>query len=209
MRTVIRDDAIAAFRETVKLDPDHPVAWYALSQLLIRAGQQAEGLAAIARHNAIRATSNGAPVSPESLESCVFTRARAPQQIQRPDPAGIAVTFADATTAVFGADAGKYHGPLGVLDFNHDDHNGLFVMEGAAGFRALINNGGRFAPAGELLPAKPDGRYRRCLVGDLNNDRFEDVLMLGDNAAHVFRFATSAARPTASRPMVAGSGQII
>jgi tetratricopeptide (TPR) repeat protein len=196
------DDAIAAFRETVKLDPDHPVAWYALSQLLIRAGQQAEGLAAIARHNAIRAKSNGAPVSLESLERCVFTRARAPQQIQRPDPVGIAVTFADATAAAFGADAGKYHGPLGVLDFNHDDHNGLFVMEGAAGFRALINNNGRFAPAGELLPAKPDGHYRRCLVGDLNNDRFEDVLVLGDHAAHVFRFATNAA----ARDVTAASG---
>jgi tetratricopeptide (TPR) repeat protein len=187
------DDAIAAFQETVKLDPDHPVAWYALSQLLIRAGRQAEGLAAIARHNAIRAKSNGALITPDALEQCPLTRARAPQPVLRPDPNGVPVRFADATATAFGADAAKYHGPLGVLDFNHDGHNGLFVMEGAAGFRALANQGGKFAPLGELLPARPDGNYRRCLVGDLNNDRFDDALVLGEGASHVFCFATNGA----------------
>src|SRR6185369_15404590 len=42
-----------------------------------------------------------------------------------------------------------------------------------------------------LLPGKAGTVYRDCLVGDLNNDRFEDVLVLGEQASHAFRFATN------------------
>ena len=63
-------------------------------------------------------------------------------------------------------------------------------MEGN-GFRLLNNTNGRFAPLGELFSATNGGTYRRCLVGDLNNDRFEDVVVIGEQASHAFRFATN------------------
>src|SRR5208337_2228131 len=66
-----------------------------------------------------------------------------------------------------------------------------FVMEGEKGFRVLSNQNGRFKPLGELLPAKPGATYRRCLVGDLSNDRFEDVIVLGEQASQVIKFATN------------------
>jgi hypothetical protein len=68
---------------------------------------------------------------------------------------------------------------LAVLDYNHDGRNRLFVMECDKGFRILNNQNGRFESLGELLPGKPGATCRLCLAGDLNNDRFEDVLVLG------------------------------
>jgi len=76
------------------------------------------------------------------------------------------------------------------LDYNHDGRNSLWVNQGN-GFRLLANLKGKFAPLGPWVPGTTNATYRRCLVGDLNNDRFEDVMMLGESASHVFRFATN------------------
>jgi hypothetical protein len=102
----------------------------------------------------------------------------------------VPVRFTDATDAAF-SNSSAYHGPIGVLDYNHDGRNSLFVMEGEKGFRVLSNENGRFQALPNLLPAKPGANYRKCLVGDLNNDRFEDVVMLGEQTSQVFRFATN------------------
>ena len=100
------------------------------------------------------------------------------------------VRFVEATGESFGAEASSYRGPVGVLDYNHDGRNSLWVNQGN-GFRLLANSKGKFAPLGPLVPGTTNATYRRCLVGDLNNDRFEDVVMLGEQASHVFRFATN------------------
>lgn len=185
------DDAIGSFTEAVRIEPKHPVAHYALGQALIRAGRQDEGLQAIEQHKAVM-PQNAPPATAATHERCIHTAARAPLKFEKPDPAGIPVTFADATAAAFGGDAAKYQGPLAVLDFNRDDRNSLFVREGTNGFRILENTAGRFAPRGEALPLKAGVNYRQAITGDLNNDRYEDVLVLGDTASHAFRFATNA-----------------
>jgi len=187
------EDAIAAYQRALQLEPNHPVAHYALSQVLIRAGRQEEGLKEIERHNELRPKDGSAPATPETYERCKHTEARAPKQLVKPDPTGVAVTFADATAAAFGEAASRYRGPLAVLDYNRDDRNSLFVAEGTNGFRLLSNSGGRFTPHGEVLPAHPAGAYRRCVVGDLNNDRFDDVIVLGETASYAYRFATNGA----------------
>lgn len=187
------DDAVASLREAVRLEPEHAAAWYALGQALIRSGQQDEGLKAIKRNEELRAKNPAALANTATYERCKFTQALAPQKIERPDPTGIAVTFADATAAAFGADAAKYRGPLAVMDFNRDDHNGLFVAEGTNAFRTLANQGGKFAALGEPLPLKADARFAQAIAGDLNNDRYEDLVVLGETASQAFRFATNAA----------------
>ncbi|MBE7502243.1 MAG: VCBS repeat-containing protein [Verrucomicrobiales bacterium] len=188
------EDAAASFEEAIRLEPEHPVAHYALGQALIRAGRQEEGLEAIQRHQAIRAKNpNAPPATTATHERCVYTQARAPQKPARPDPKGITVRFTEATSSVFGDTAAHYRAPLAVLDFNRNDQNGLFVAEGTHGFRVLANRDGRFTPQGEPLARQADTAFFAALTGDLNNDRYEDVLVLGDTASHAFRFATNGA----------------
>jgi Flp pilus assembly protein TadD len=188
------EDAAASFEEAIRLEPEHPVAHYALGQALIRAGRQEEGLEAIQRHQTLRAKNpNAPPTTTATHERCVYTQARAPQKPARPDPQGITVRFTEATADAFGHDAARYGAPLVVLDFNRNDQNGLFVTEGTNGFRVLANRDGRFTPQGEPLARQPGATFFAALTGDLNNDRYEDVLVLGDTASHAFRFATNGA----------------
>jgi hypothetical protein len=81
---------------------------------------------------------------------------------------------------------------MGVIDYHNDGRNSLFVLEGSDGFRLLSNSGGTFAPKGEALPRIEDATYHRCLVADLQNNRYQDVLMISDQGSHLYRFATNA-----------------
>src|SRR6185369_4563102 len=103
---------------------------------------------------------------------------------------GIPLRFVQATAEAFGQTSASYHGPMGVLDYDHDGRNSLFAVQDG-GFRLLDNTKGKFTPLGGLVSGPTNATYRRCLVGDLNNDRFEDVVVLGEQASHVFRFATN------------------
>jgi Flp pilus assembly protein TadD len=185
------NDAIALYQELTTFETNHPIAFYALSQALVRAGRTAEANAAVERHREIIAAKPGGTLDIAKMERCVHTQARAPFIAEQPDPAGIKVAFADVTREVL-PDAANYHGPLAFIDFNHDGRNSLFVLEGTNAFRLLENTGGRFQPRGQALPGIPGARYHRCLVADLQNDRFDDVLMIGDRGSHLFKFATNA-----------------
>src|SRR5690606_10542533 len=59
------------------------------------------------------------------------------------------------------------------------------------GFRLLWNTNGTFQARDKPYPHNPEATYTRMLTGDLQNDRFEDVIVLGNRGAHVFRFATN------------------
>ena len=186
------EDAVASFQAAIQLEPNHPVAHYALSQALIRAGRQDEGLKELEAHKKVQESRGGGTIAdPGVLEKCKHTLARAPMKIELPEAQGIPVTFADVTAQALGADAAKFHAPMAVLDYNRDDRNSLFVSEEKTGFRLLDNQNGKFSPRGDVFPANPDSSYSQMLVGDLNNDRFEDVIVLGDKASHAFRFATN------------------
>lgn len=196
------EEAVTAFTDTLKLEPEHAVAHYALSQALIRLGRQDEAMKEIEAHRKIQAKSPGGLANPATFERCKHTLARAPQVLEKPDKNGIPVLFVDTTGTAFGADAGRYHGPIAVLDFNHNDQNSLFAAEGTNGFRLLAGTNGVFTALGPVFPGNPTGRYVKCLSGDLNNDRFEDVLVTGDPASHIYRFATNGA----AREVTAAAG---
>jgi tetratricopeptide (TPR) repeat protein len=185
------DEAIAEFQEVVKFETNHPAAYYNLSQVLTRTGQTNEAAVAFAQHQQVNAGRAGQISDPSVYERCVYTQARLPFQLEQPDKRGVEVTFVDGTAAAFGAAATNYHGPVGILDFNHDGRNSLFVGEGASAFRLLENTAGKFQPRGQALTNLPGANYTRCLVGDVNNDHFDDVIMLGDKGAQLFQFATN------------------
>ena len=185
-------EAVDAFGEAIQLQPDHAAAHYALSQVLVRAGRQTEAEAELKRHQEILARTPPTQPDAATYERCRHTVARVPFKLEQPGIDGIKVSFTDVTTEVFGTGVEKYHGPVGVIDFNHDGRNSLFVGEGD-GFRLLENKSGRFEPRGAKLPGITGAKYERCLVGDLQNDRFEDVIVLGSEASHVFKFLTNGA----------------
>jgi tetratricopeptide (TPR) repeat protein len=184
------EDAIREFETIVQFEPDHPSAHYQLSRLYRQLGRTAEANAELAKHQQILAKNPNVAGGPMAFERCKYTEPRVAFVLEQPSAHGVPVRFVEATSAAFGAQPSPYHGPMGVLDYNHDGRNSLFVMEGA-GFRLLSNSKGRFTPLGGLAPGSPGASYRRCLVGDLNNDRFEDVVVLGEQASHVFKFATN------------------
>jgi Tfp pilus assembly protein PilF len=184
------DDAISEFETILKFEPEHPSVHYQLSQLYQRAGRAEDAAREMQKHQQILAKKPGGASGPATFERCKYTQPQMAFALEQPGRRGVPVHFTDATSTAFGQPS-NYHGPMAVLDCNHDGHNSLFVMEGEKGFRVLGNQNGRFEPLGELLPAKPGVTYRRCLVGDMNNDRFEDVIVLGEQVSHAFKFATN------------------
>src|ERR1700690_1977934 len=184
------DDAIGEFETILKFEPEHPSVHYQLSQLYQRAGRTEEAAREMQKHQEILAKNAGGASGPATFERCKYTQPRMAFALEQPERHGVPVHFTEATAAAF-SQPSSYHGPMAVLDYNHDGRNSLFVMEGEKGFRVLDNHNGRFEPLGALLPAKPGVTYRRCLVGDMNNDRFEDVVVLGEQASQAFKFATN------------------
>jgi len=186
------DDAITDFREAIQFEPEHPAAHYNLSQVLVRTGKADEANQELALHQKINAARPAKITDPSIFERCTYTQVRAPFQLELPNPQGVTVRFADATAPAFDNAAGNYHGPAGVIDLQHDGRNSLFLGE-SNGFRLLFNSNGVFQPVGMLQPGIQGAKYSRCLVGDLNNDGVEDMIVLGESGSHVFRFATNGA----------------
>lgn len=184
------EDAVRAFETVVHFEPDHLSAHFQLSRLYQRLGRTDEAAAALGRHQEALAKNPGVPSGIAAFEKSKYTQPRVAFNLSQPDPAGVPVKFVDGTADWFGAEAGAYRAPMAVLDYNHDGRNSLFVTHGG-GFRLLDNTNGHFSPMPQLLPGTPNGVYSRMLAGDLNNDRFEDVVVLGAETSHAFRFATN------------------
>ena len=77
-----------------------------------------------------------------ALERCKYTQPRIAFRLEQPDPSGVPVHFVEATASMFGSDAATCLGPVGVIDFNHDGRNSLFVVQ-SNGFRLLNNINGQ------------------------------------------------------------------
>lgn len=185
------DDALNNFETMLQFEPEHPSAHYQLSRLYQRLNRPEDAAREMEKHQQILTRTPDRAAGSRAFEVCKYTEPRMAFKLEQPDQRGISVRFVQATAEAFGKRAASYRAPIAVLDYNHDGRNSLFVMEGQNGFRLLDNQRGHFAPLNQLLPGKAGVVYRECLVGDLNNDRFEDVIVLGEQASHAFRFATN------------------
>jgi hypothetical protein len=190
------DAAIAAFREGLRMDPNrlHGGPRYLLAQALIRAGRPEEANRELQLHQTD--AEGGGAINVATFERSKFTQARVPFKLDQPEKEGIKVRFVDATKETLGA-AQDFSGPIGVIDPNRTGWNGLFVIE-KGGFRLLWNSNGVLRPYGALHPTIAGARYSKMLVGDLQNDRFDDVIVLGDKGSHLFAFATNGLAPDVS-----------
>ncbi len=186
------DAAITAFKEGIALEPNrlHTSAHYLLAQSLLRAGRPAEAQRELQQHQA-NLEGGGPALGAATFERSKYTQARVPFKLEQPEKEGIQMRFMDGTKETFGDIAQSYSGPIGVIDPNHAGWNSLFVVEQGQGFRLLWNSNGIFRPYGPPYPALPGATYSRMLVGDLQNDRFDDVVVLGENGGHLFSFGTN------------------
>ena len=186
------DGAITAFQEGIRMDPNrlHSAAHYLLAQALLRAGRQEEAQKELQLHQT-NLEGGGPAVSDAAFERSKFTQARVPFKLEQPEKEGIKIRFIDATKEALGGDAQNFSGPVGVIDANHNGWNSLFVIEKGQGFRLLWNSNGTFHPYAAPYPALPAANYSKMLVGDLQNDRFDDIVVLGDKGSHLFKFATN------------------
>ncbi len=191
------EEAVAQLQTTIDFEPEHAAAHYRLSQVLLRLGRSDEAAAELKLHQAILAKKTVPPGDVAAFERCKHTLARLPFKLEQPSAEGVKVVFTDATRALLGAGS-AWHGPLAVIDLAHDGHNSLFVGE-AEGFRLLLNSNGVFVPHGAQLEGLPGGHYYQSLVGDLQNDHTEDVVVLGDKGSHVFKFTTNGVVTEATR----------
>jgi Flp pilus assembly protein TadD len=206
------DEAITAFREGLARDPNrlHTPARYLLSQALRRAGREDEANQQLLQHQASLQNESG-PGATTTFERSKYTRARVPFRLEQPDPIGVAVRFVDATRAVLGGEAVRFSGPVGIIAPTRHKENSLFVADPEHGFRLLRNVGGRFETEGTPLPAPPEGRYRQVLVGDLDNDRLNEVVLLGTPESLLFKSDTNGVLnpvPTANAGGLFASGAI-
>lgn len=198
------EDAIKQWRETVEFGPEHPAAYYRLSQVLIRQGETDEAATMLEKHREFTAGKT-IPSDPSFFEQCLHTRMRVPFVLEQPAEKGIDVKFVDVT-AEWLPDAAKYGGPVGLIDFQRLGQPGLLVIEDGKQFRLLTFTNGQFQPTGTPVPAKADGGYAKVLVGDLDNDRYEDAIVLGTNSSHVLKLGAEG-RIT-DRTMLTGLAQL-
>lgn len=186
------DAAVTAFKEGIGMDPNHlhSAAHYQLAQALLRAGRQDEAQKELQLHQA-NVEGGGPAINAATFERSKFTQARVPFKLDQPESEGIKIKFVDATKEVFGDGARNYSGPIGVIDANHTGWNSLFAVEKGNGFRLIWNTNGTFHSLGAPYPGIPGASYSKMLVGDLQNDRFDDIVVLGDKGSHLFKFATN------------------
>lgn len=188
------DEAAAAFREGLALDPNHlhATARYLLGQSLLRAGKTEEARKELEEHAVgVDADAVGGSATAASFERSKFTVARVPFRLEQPDPAGIPVRFTEATGEAFGAESTNYSGPVAVVDPDRSGVNRLLVRQGAENFRLLSNSNGVFRPWGLSVRARSGAAHRAMLVGDLQNDRLDEVVVLGERGIQVLQVGTN------------------
>ncbi len=181
-------DAIRDFESVIRAVPDHPSAHYQLSQLYRRAGRAGDAARELEEHQAIAARAASPVITVAALERCKYTLPLSPFILSQPDPHGIPVRFEEGTDAAFGALAADCRGPMAVIDYDHDGRPSIFAQGKSGGFLLLDDRGGHFSALGRPLRAPAGAGYRVALTGDLDNDGFDDVVVLGEQDSRVFKF---------------------
>ena len=186
------EEATEQFREVLQFDTNHPAASYLLSQSLLRLGRRPEAQVALAEHQRISGGKSERADNPALYESCKYTTIRAPFSLEQPESKGVSVRFAEVTSTAFNGSAASLRGPITLLDINRRGANDLLLLS-PEGARIYFNSNGVFAPSPLAVPVTGSASVSQVLIGDLQNDRFEDALLLSPEGLTLFRFATNGA----------------
>ena len=184
------EDAAGQFQEVLQFETNHPSAYYLLSQAQLRLGQRDAAQQSLQEHQRINAGKVGGADDPSAFERSKYTAIKVPFTLEQPSEKGIPVRFVEDSTHAFGPAAGQLRGPIAVLDINRRGWNDLLLV-GSEGSQVYWNSNGVFTPSGSTVPVPDAGQVRQMLVGDLQNDRFEDVLLISPASVTALRFATN------------------
>jgi Tfp pilus assembly protein PilF len=184
------DEAAEQFREVLQFETNHPAANYLLSQVLLRLGQREAAAAALAEHQRIAAGKRQAADNPSVYERCKYTEIVAPFPLEQPGRDGVSVKFTESTDSVLGTGATAPRGAFGLMDINRRGWNDLLVA-GPQGVQLWWNSNGVFRAKGAPLAVPAAVGASDVLIGDLQNDRYEDAVVVSTNGLTVLRFATN------------------
>ena len=184
------EEAAEQFREVLQFETNHPAANYLLSQVLLRVGQREAAAAALAEHQRILAGKTQAADNPSVYERCRYTEIVAPFPLEQPARNGVPVTFAETTDSALGTGPDAPRGAFGLMDINRRGWNDLLIA-GPKGVQLLWNSNGVFRPKTAPLAIPSVLGASEVLIGDLQNDRYEDALVVSTNGLTVLRFATN------------------
>ncbi len=186
------DAAASAFQEGIAVDPNHlhAAAHYQLGLALLRAGRTMEAQQELQLHEN-GGEGPGGVITAASFERSKYTQARVPFKLEQPDSTGIPLRYVDASTEVFPESGSTLGGPVGLIDVRHDGWTSLFVRESASGFRLLQNTRGKFRAETSISAARAGTNFSKVLVGDLQNDRFDDILLLGHAGSQLYQVGSN------------------
>ena len=185
-------EAATELEEVVEFDKDHPAAHYQLSQIYLRQGRRDDAQRELTEHQRVNAGKPQTTTDPHKFELCKYTEIRIPIVVAQPDAEGVPVRFVDNTSVAFHGEQSHLQGPLGIFDIDQRGWNDLLAVDSRGGLALLWNSHGTFSAKSAPFPSNA-GKPNAILVGDLQNDRFEDAIVLGDNGSQVIRFATNGA----------------
>jgi len=183
-------EAAEQFTEVLEFDKDHPSAHYQLGQMYLRQGAREDAAAELAAHQRVTAGRSQAADNPALFEKCRYTEILAPFALEQPESDPVAVRFVDDTARAFAGEAATLRGPFGLFDLNRRGWNDLLLTDTSGTLRLLWNSNAVFAARAEPL-ASTVGTLREIVVGDLNNDRYDDAILVGTEGTQVLKFATN------------------
>jgi Flp pilus assembly protein TadD len=183
-------DAAEQFVEVIEFDKDHPSAHYQLSQAYLRQGAREQAAAELAEHQRISAGKSQAADNPTLFEKCKYTEILAPFALEQPESDPVSVRFVEDTARALGPEAGQLRGPFGLFDLNRRGWNDVLLSDDKGSLRLLWNSNATFAARSEPWVSTV-GTVQEIVVGDLNNDRYDDAIIVGSEGSQLLKFATN------------------
>jgi tetratricopeptide (TPR) repeat protein len=177
-------EAVALFEAALSREPFNATAAYGLATALVRAGQRADGEAAMARFQALRDNPAAVTYSNNYLEQGRYGEALASTglEVELIDPKAPATRFVDATGEMFGEDDPR--GRITLVDADKDGDLDA-VVASSNGLTLLTNEDGRFSRRRSIDASVSDGLG--AVAGDYNNDGRTDVLVIARAANRLYR----------------------
>ncbi|MSU33447.1 MAG: tetratricopeptide repeat protein [Pedosphaera sp.] len=183
-------EAAKQFIEVLKFDNKHPTARYHLGQTYLQLKSSAEASVELAAYQEANQGRFQVTNNPSDLEKCQYTEIITASTLEQPDKNSISVRFEDQTARAFGTNAAALRGPFGLFDLNHRGWNDLLVTDISRTLQLLWNSNSVFVAHSTPL-ASTVGLVNEIAVGDLNNDGYDDALLVGTAGSQLLSFATN------------------